>query len=113
MGTHLVLKIHGGVEMGDLGVDALADHLALAGVHELAHLEDGGGRAHVSLLEAAAAWIAINQSVAARREGRAWTVPARPREESGIWLTSTATTTTEAATAAAASTAAKRHGGQG
>lgn len=34
----LVLEVDGGVEVGDLDVGRLADHLALAGVHELTDL---------------------------------------------------------------------------
>lgn len=33
----LVLEVDGGVEVGDFGVDAAADELAFAGVHEFAH----------------------------------------------------------------------------
>lgn len=51
----LVLEVHDGVELWDLGVDALADHLTLAGVKELAHLLDLGRWAGVVLLVAAAA----------------------------------------------------------
>ena len=49
----LVLEEHLGVEVRDLalGVDGGADHLALACVHEGAHLEDLGGRAEVALSE--------------------------------------------------------------
>lgn len=53
-GTYgLVLEEHLGVEVRDLalGVDGGADHLALACVHEGAHLEDLGGRAEVALSE--------------------------------------------------------------
>ncbi|KAI6747579.1 hypothetical protein HG530_015812 [Fusarium avenaceum] len=35
--SRLVLEEDLGVEVGDLGVNGLADHLALAGVNELAH----------------------------------------------------------------------------
>lgn len=34
----LVLQVDRGVEVGDLGVDGLADHLTLAGVHNGSHL---------------------------------------------------------------------------
>ena len=57
-GTYgLVLEEHLGVEVRDLalGVDGGADHLALACVHEGAHLEDLGGRAKVALSETATA----------------------------------------------------------
>lgn len=53
----LVLEVHDGVELGDLDVDALADHLALAGVEKLAHLLDLGWWAGVVLLVAAAACV--------------------------------------------------------
>ena len=49
--TYLVLEVDRGIEVRDLGVGRLNHHLALAGVDELAHLEDGGRRAHVALLE--------------------------------------------------------------
>lgn len=52
----LVLEKDLRVEVGDLGVDGLADHLALAGVHEAAHLEDLVGRAEVALAKTAAAY---------------------------------------------------------
>lgn len=51
----LVLEVHDGVELGDLDVDALADHLTLAGVEELAHLLDFGWWAGVVLLVTATA----------------------------------------------------------
>lgn len=51
--THLVLEVDRGVEVRDLGVGRLNHHLALAGVDELAHLEDSRRRAHVALLETA------------------------------------------------------------
>lgn len=35
--AHLVLEVDGSVEVGNLGVDGLADNLALAGVYKLAH----------------------------------------------------------------------------
>lgn len=38
----LVLEEDGGVEVGDLGVDGGADHLALGSVHESAHLCKAG-----------------------------------------------------------------------
>lgn len=53
--TYLVLEVDRGIEVRDLGVGRLDHHLALAGVDELAHLEDGGRRAHVALLETEAA----------------------------------------------------------
>ena len=49
--TYLVLEVDRGIEVRDLGVGRLDHHLALAGVDELAHLEDSGRRAHVALLE--------------------------------------------------------------
>jgi len=53
----LVLEKDLRIEVGHLGVDGLADHLALAGVHEAAHLEDLVGRAEVALTKTAAACI--------------------------------------------------------
>jgi hypothetical protein len=38
--AYLVLEVYRRVEVRDLGIDALAHHLALARVDELAHLED-------------------------------------------------------------------------
>lgn len=35
--TNLVLEVDRSIEIGDLGVDRFADHLALAGVHETTH----------------------------------------------------------------------------
>lgn len=58
----LVLEVHDGVELGDLDVDALANHLALAGVEELAHLLDLGWWAGVVLLVTATA-CHLDQSV--------------------------------------------------
>lgn len=56
----LVLQVYRCAEVGELGVDALAHHLALARVQELAHLDDGGGGAEVALLvAAAAAWESV------------------------------------------------------
>ncbi len=52
--AYLVLEVDGCVEVGDLGVGGLDNHLALAGVDELAHLEHGSRRAHVAILETAA-----------------------------------------------------------
>lgn len=49
----LVLEEDLGVEVRDLGVRGLADHLAFAGVHERAKLEDLGWRTEVTLLETA------------------------------------------------------------
>lgn len=53
---YLVLEVDGGVELGNLGVDALAHHLALARVDELAHLEHSGRRPHVALLVSSTTW---------------------------------------------------------
>jgi len=39
--TYLVLKVDWGVEVGNLGVDGLAEHLVLYIVDELAHLCKG------------------------------------------------------------------------
>jgi hypothetical protein len=36
--VYLVLEVDRGVEVGDLGVDRLADHLTLASVHDSSHL---------------------------------------------------------------------------
>lgn len=36
--TYLVLQIDWGVEVGDLGVDRFANHLAFASVHHGSHL---------------------------------------------------------------------------
>jgi hypothetical protein len=53
MQSYLVLEVNGCVEVGDLRVGGLDHHLALAGVDELAHLKNGGRRAHITLLEPA------------------------------------------------------------
>lgn len=52
----LVLEEDLRVEVRHLGVDALAHHLALAGVHEAAHLEDLIGGTEVALSETTAAY---------------------------------------------------------
>lgn len=42
--THLVLEVDGRIEVGDLGIDGLANYFALAGVQELAHFCGGQHR---------------------------------------------------------------------
>lgn len=84
MGAYFILEEHLRVELGHLGVDALADHLALTCVQELAHLcstgsvcrllgygetahgrrtVNLGGRAHVALETSSAACIEALKSV--------------------------------------------------
>jgi len=55
--AHLVFEVNGRIEVRNLRVDALAHHLPLARVYELAHLQDNGWRACVSLLEASASCV--------------------------------------------------------
>lgn len=61
--TYLVLEVYRCVEVRNLGVYALADHLAFACVHELAHLQDCCRGTEVTLsvtstASTACAWLA-------------------------------------------------------
>ena len=77
--TYLVLEVDRRIEVRDLGVGGLNHHLALAGVDELAHLEDGGRRAHVTLLEPATCCIsAVSFYAIHRPTGDSCSPPPRP-----------------------------------
>jgi hypothetical protein len=62
--TNLVLEVYRRVEVRDLGVDALADYLSLAGVHKLAHLQNGSRRTKVALSVATAAAVTTTSTTA-------------------------------------------------
>lgn len=66
----LVLEEDLGVEVRDLWVGGLADHLTLAGVHEGAELEDLGRGAKVALSETAAATASAASTETAPSSGR-------------------------------------------
>lgn len=102
--TYLVLEVYRRVEVRDLGVDALADYLSLAGVHKRAHLQNGSRRAKVALSITTASTVTTTSTAAFNFISLVCVLLLF--ESIGTLHTAKATTTT--ATATAESTAASR-----
>lgn len=100
--------------MGNLGVDALADHLALARVNELAHFEHGSRRAKVALTKSTTTCdsMSVNHYTATKHRGLLMLTSSSssPTAKSAASKSSsTSSSSSSIAAAAATSTAAERH----